>query len=1103
VTKWQSSVSPFTSWTDISNTALTYISGALSQTTQFRAVVQSGSCGITNSALTTVSVSPNSVGGSVSVGVSQLFLGQSTGSITLSGQTGNIVKWQKRLGTGAWIDIINTTQTYTEIPNIIGFWEYRAIVQSGSCGIATSSTIIIEVLPSNAGAVTGGATPICLGTSTGIMTLAGYTGTILKWQKRVNLGVWIDISNTTITYSEIPTGSGTWEYRAVINNVTDLFSAPTVIIVNPITIAGAVTGGTSICYGNTTEMLTLIGNVGSVLKWQSSVAPFTTWSDISNTETTYTSGILTQNTQFRAVVQSGSCAMSNSTSTTVSVSPTTVSGTVTGGTSICAGSTSDLLTLTGNVGTVIKWQSSVFPFTTWTDIINTEITYISGGLSQTTQFRAVVQSGSCTPTNSISATVNVFPTTVAGTVTGGTPTCSGSTSGLLNLAGNVGNVVKWQSSVTPYTTWTDITNTQTTYTSGILTQNTQFRAVVQSGSCAMANSSSTTVSVSPTTVAGTVIGGTSICSGSTSELLTLTGNVGTVIKWQSSVSPYTTWTDIANTALTYTSGVLTQTTQFRAVVQSGSCSPINSVSTTVTIFATTVAGTVTGGTTICTGNTSGLLTLSGNVGTILKWQSSVSPYTTWTDISNTATTYASGILTQNTQYRAVVQSGTCGILNSLPTTVEVDPVSIGGSISAPISQIFFGESIGTISLNGYSGNIIKWQKRLGVGVWVDAINTTAIYTETPSAIGLWEYRAVVQSGTCPITYSSSVFIEVLAANAGSITGGNSPICLGSSTGVLTLSGYSGTIIKWQKRLNSGTWIDIVNTASIYSETPLSSGTWDYRAVINNGTDQFSLSKTIVVSPTSVGGNINGSGSVCTGNDSGTLTLINQTGSVVKWQKSITPFSSWSDISNTATTYTSGALIQPTQFRAVVQSGSCNIEYSTPASIQVDPMPTALFDYNATNLNVTFINQSTNATSYSWLFGSASSTSTEINPTFLYPGAGQYTVILNAFNGQCSATSSLLITVTDVAINEQVDVLFSIFPVPTTGKITIQFGSKIMENAQLSVFDITGKMMVNKLITGINSNNSIELDLSELVAGVYRIRVEDNTNVINKAIVIER
>ncbi|MET3020778.1 gliding motility-associated C-terminal domain-containing protein, partial [Flavobacterium hydatis] len=48
-------------------------------------------------------------------------------------------------------------------------------------------------------------------------------------------------------------------------------------------------------------------------------------------------------------------------------------------------------------------------------------------------------------------------------------------------------------------------------------------------------------------------------------------------------SPFTIWNDISNTTATYTSGNLTQTTQFRAVVKDGSCDEATSEITTVTV----------------------------------------------------------------------------------------------------------------------------------------------------------------------------------------------------------------------------------------------------------------------------------------------------------------------------------------------------------------------------------------------------------------------------------------------------------------------------------------------------------------------------------------
>ncbi|TPG36265.1 beta strand repeat-containing protein, partial [Flavobacterium pectinovorum] len=124
--------------------------------------------------------------------------------------------------------------------------------------------------------------------------------------------------------------------------------------------------------------------------------------------------------------------------------------------------------------------------------------------------------------------------------------------------------------------------------SGLTTAGTSSIAVtaLTSGVCVSPISGITTnVTISPATVQGSVGGGTTICNGATSALLSLTGNVGSVVRWESSVTPFSTWIPIASTAgiTTYTSGALTQTTQFRAVVQSGTCTASNSAATTVTV----------------------------------------------------------------------------------------------------------------------------------------------------------------------------------------------------------------------------------------------------------------------------------------------------------------------------------------------------------------------------------------------------------------------------------------------------------------------------------------------------------------------------------------
>lgn len=88
------------------------------------------------------------------------------------------------------------------------------------------------------------------------------------------------------------------------------------------------------------------------------------------------------------------------------------------------------------------------------------------------------------------------------------------------------------------------------------------------------------------------------------------------------------------------------------------------------------------------------------------------------------------------------------------TTLNVDAASVGGSITGLPASITYGSSTGILTLNGYKGNIQRWQRKLGNGSWQDIPNTLETYSETPSSVGTWYYRAVVKNGSCTEVYSA-------------------------------------------------------------------------------------------------------------------------------------------------------------------------------------------------------------------------------------------------------------------------------------------------------------------------------------------------------------
>ncbi|MEI7963798.1 MAG: hypothetical protein WCH29_01440, partial [Chitinophagaceae bacterium] len=220
---------------------------------------------------------------------------------------------------------------------------------------------------------------------------------------------------------------------------------------------------------------------------------------------------------------------------------------------------------------------------------------------------------------------------------------------------------QWQESTNGGGTFTNITNggiysnatTATLNISAVTAGMTtyQYRCVV-TGQCApTATSNAAVLTVVTLSVGGTVSPATiSVCGTTNSGLLTLSGFTGTVIRWESSIDGGTTWAPIANTTNTYTFTNITQTTQYRAVVQATGCAAANSTVATVTFNAALPMFIVADpGTTLCAGDPTRLTVMEGSGSTpVTITQSSSNTITP----GNSVACNAGGLHTDNSYYRS-------------------------------------------------------------------------------------------------------------------------------------------------------------------------------------------------------------------------------------------------------------------------------------------------------------------------------------------------------------------------------------------------------------------------------------------------------------------
>ncbi len=1039
------------------------------------------------------------VGGVINPSSSTVCSGTNSDILTLSGQSGTIVRWQSSTNGGSsWSNIGSTggSLTYT-YSNLTSTTLYRAEISMVGFPNTYSAYAQVVVDAASSGSISANAT-VCSGVNGGTLTLSGTYTSINSWAFSTNGGSsYTPIANTTASqvYSNLTT---TTIYIANVTNgaCPANNSSVATITVDPASVGGSTSGTTTVCASSNSGTILLTGQTGSVVRWQSSTNGGSSWTNITNTSTSYNFSNLSANTEFRAEVSSGSCPNANSSSTLISVDAAP-SGTVSSNATVCASANGGTLTLSGNYSAITNWEYSTNGGSSYTTIANTTNSETYTNLSTTRFYRATISGGTCPSAKSSVATITVDAVSVGGTVSGSYTVCAGTNSGTLFLSGHSGNIVRWQSSIDGGATWTNITNTNTFYNFANITTTTKYRAVVQSGSCAAANSSEIDVIVFPVSVGGTLSGTATVCSGLNSGQLSLVGYVGNIVQWEYSINSGLNWTVVANTSDSISYSNITTNTQYRVLVQSGICASKYSNIITITVSPTPAGGTVSGNATVCSGTNNGSMILSGYSGSIVRWQSSINGGVTWANINIKTAVYNYSNLTATTLFRAEVNSNGCPSVYSANVTVTVLPLSGGGTLSPTTVSACNGLNQGTIVLSGESGNVIRWEKSIDGGVtWITVADTNH-FQNYLNLTQTTKYRVVVQNGGCNPAYSSLSTINISSPSVGGTVSGNDTVCTGTNSGALTLSGFTGSILNWESSTDGGiSWTVIANTSAIQNYTNLSTTTL-YRAVIQNGTCTTANSTfgSIEVNPASVGGTIIGSTTVCDSITSGTLTLSGFTGSILYWEKSTNGGATWSSIANTTNTQVFSGMTIATLYRAEVKSGKCSSSTSSTGTVSIASPAVANFTSVINGGTVTFTNTSVsnNGTS-SWSFGDGTN-STLTSPSHTYTSNGSFVVQLIVSDSCGGDTITKTVIISGLGISEWAynNPNVSIYPNPFSISATIQLNIESSTESTFQLFDLYGKEVRNNTIQkGIKT---LSLTRDGLPAGIYFYKIQSATEAI--------
>ncbi|MES2331856.1 MAG: PKD domain-containing protein [Bacteroidota bacterium] len=936
VLQWESSVDNGATWSIISDTTNNYTFTNLSANTLFRVLLQNGVCASLYSNNVTVTVNPPTAAGSLSANAT-VCASTNNGTLSLTGNTGNILQWESSIDNGVTWSVISNTATNYSYNNLTATTLFRVLVQNGIApSLYTNNVTITVSQPTVAGLLSADAT-VCSSANSGTLSITGNTGNVLQWESSADNGTtWSVIANTATnyTYNNL---SSTTVFRALLQNgvCASQYANNVTITVNQPTVPGSLSADATVCASSNNGTLSLAGNTGNVLQWESSVDNGATWSVIANTTNNYTYNNLSATTLFRALVQNGVCASQYSNNVTITVNQPTVAGSLSADATVCASSNNGTLALAGNTGTVLKWESSVNGGTTWAVIANTTTSYTYNNLSATTLFRALVQNGVCASQYSNNVTITVNQPTVAGLLSADATVCASSNNGTLALAGNTGNVLQWESSVNGGTTWSVIANTTNSYTYNNLSATTIFRALVQNGVCASQYSNNVTITVNQPTVAGLLSADATVCASSNNGTLALAGNTGTVLQWESSVNGGTTWSVIANTTTGYTYNNLSATTIFRALVQNGICASQYSNIVTITVVMPIVPGTLSADAAVCSIANNGTLSLTGYTGNILQWESSVNNGSTWSAIADTTNSFAYNDLSVTTLFRTLLDNGICPSKYSNNVTITVSSPTLPGTLSSDAAVCASANS-GVLSLTGNTGNVLQWESSIDNGAtWSVIANTATNYTYNNLPVTTL-FKALLQNGVCPSQYANNVTISVSVPTVPGIVSADATVCSYANNGTLSLTGYTGNILQWESSIDNGsTWSVIADTTNSYTYTDLGVTTL-FRTLVQSGVcaPQYSNRATITVLPSVIPGTLSADAIVCFGVNNGTLSLTGHNGTVAQWESSVDNGANWSVIADTTNNFTYNNLSATTSFRALVQNGLCPSQYSNTAIIAI-------------------------------------------------------------------------------------------------------------------------------------------------------------------------
>ncbi len=566
-----------------------------------------------------------------------------------------------------------------------------------STGCLITKVVTINPLPS----AISGTTSVCISATTNLTNAGGGT-----WSSSNALLASVGASSGIV--SGVAVGTPTITYTLPTGCITT-----TTITVNPLPDAGTITGTTIFCDGT----ISVLSDGVSGGSWSSSdisIALVDAFGDVTGNS----GGVANISYSY-----TNSCGTAY-TFTGVTVNPLPDAGTITGATSVCAGSITSL----SNWSTSGSWSTSDAAVAT-VDVSGN----VTGVASGTVDISYISVNGCGIDFDAFTMTVNPLPSAISGT----RHVCIGGTTTLSDAGGGA-----WSSNNTLVAT----IGTGTGVVSGIAAGTATITYTLSTG-CEI--TATVTVNALPVVGVGSAL---PICTGTSTPLISASGAISY------------SWSPATGLSATTGSGVIASPLATTSYTVTGTdlngCANTASVTVTVNPLPVINAGSSVA---ICNGSSTGL-TATGGVSYTWSPATGLSAVTGASITANPSST---------TTYTATGFSSS-GCINTATVTVSVNAL--------PVISVGSGVAIcnGSSTLLSATGGVsYTWSPASGLSA-----TTGASVTASPSSTKVYTVTGTNASG-CSNTATVTVTVNALPIVS---VGSALPICTGTSTPMISASG---------------------------------------------------------------------------------------------------------------------------------------------------------------------------------------------------------------------------------------------------------------------------------------------------------------------------